>query len=126
MKNDKIKSLDEIKKEFLDSIPEDMKVKINEIEELRKENFELKKTLEVYGITELTPISDVEFICLQSIEHYKRLAGTIGLTPDDVKSLDTIHKNLRLARGKVDKKELPDREESIDDLIRIINGGKGS
>jgi hypothetical protein len=119
-----IKSLDEVKKEFLDSIPEEMKVKFDEIEQLRKENYELKKTLEVYGITEITPITDVEYICLQSIEHFKRLANTIGLSPDDVKSLDTIHKNLRMARGKMEKKDIPDKEESIDDLMRIINGGK--
>jgi hypothetical protein len=119
-----IKSLDDMKKEFMESIPEEMQAKFSEMEDLRKENYALKKTLEEYGIEGYSPISEIEYICIKGIDDLKKLANTLGLTEADTKMLDTLHKNLRMARGKMDKKELPDKTESVEDLLSIINGGK--
>lgn len=94
------------------------------IKELEKENLSYKKTLEEYGITDLSPISDVEYICIKGIENLKGIADSGFLSKDDSIILDTLHKNLRSARGQMDKKEPKGKMASEAELLKIVNGGK--
>lgn len=92
----------------------------DKIEKLEKENMELKKTLEEYGIDETSPITDVEYICIKSIESLKTLAENgVPLSESDTKVLDVLHKNLRLARGQMEKKEPKGKALSEEELLKI-------
>jgi len=95
-----------------------------EINSLKLENMKLNKTLEEYGITEISPITDVEYVCIKGIQDLKLLADTLGLTQDDSKILDILHKNLRMARGKLETKTLKGAELSPAELMKIVEGGK--
>ena len=93
----------------------------DEIEKLRRENLELRKTLEEHGIVEFSIINDVEYICSAGILQLKKIVDTSGLTSDDTKTLDLLHKNLKIARGKIDTKDVNQKAKSIDDLLRIVS-----
>lgn len=95
-----------------------------EINNLKLENMKLNKTLEEYGITEISPITDVEYVCIKGIQDLKLLADSVGLTQDDSKILDTLHKNLRMARGKMEVKTPKGAEKSVEELMSIVEGGK--
>jgi hypothetical protein len=69
-------------------------------------------------------ISDEEVICVTEISKLKKITNQRPLTSDEVKNLDILHKNLKLARGentrvgghnKVKKK-------SAEDLEKIVTG----
>lgn len=93
------------------------------IQELEKENFKLKKILEQYGIVDDTSgFSDIEFICIQQIKFLKERADKCDLTPDEVKNLDTLHKNLRQVKEKLERKELKTDSEDIGELLSIVDG----
>jgi hypothetical protein len=93
-------------------------------EELQKEVVRLRKTLESYGILEELHVCNIEFICQKSIDDFKKLALQVGLTSDDAKTLDILHKNLRMARGNLSKKEIPGKTVNEADLLSIVNGSK--
>ena len=116
---------DDLEKAFEETLTE---VEISEdpdIEYYRKENAQMRKTLEEYGAAELSPITDIEYICVKAIEDLKKLVDGIGLSQDDAKTLDILHKNLRQARGKLDTKIPKSKVKSMADLISIVEGGKG-
>lgn len=93
------------------------------IEELKKENFKLKKLLEQYGIVEdISSLSDVEYICVQQIKFLKDRSDKMDLTVDEVKNLDTLHKNLRQVRDGLQRKELKNNSEDIAELLSIVDG----
>lgn len=91
-----------------------------ELEELKEENYSLRKTLVEYGIEEESLIDDVEYICVKGIEDIRAKGDTIGLEPDDVKNLDILHKNLRMAR-KIDTKEPKGKAKSVGELLKIVD-----
>lgn len=93
-----------------------------EIDELKKENYSLKKTLEEYGETKYSPINEIEFICLKGIEELKKLVMLGQITDKDAKTLDILYKNLRIARGKLDTKDKNNKRHSPEQLIRLIDG----
>lgn len=45
-------------------------------------------------------ISDEEAICVEQISKLRKKSGERDLTNDEVKNLDVLHKNLKLARGE--------------------------
>jgi hypothetical protein len=94
------------------------------IKELELENMSYKKTLEEYGITEASPITDVELICIKGIENLKAIAEVGMLSKDDSMVLDVLHKNLRMARGQMEKKEPKGKAQSVDELLKIVDGGR--
>lgn len=94
----------------------------NEVKALKKEIIRLKKTLEEYGADEYSVLTDVEYICIKGIEDLKILADGPGLTQDDAKVLDLLHKNLRMARGQFDKKEPKGKASSLENLLKIVEG----
>ncbi len=93
-----------------------------EIDELRRENYTLRSTMEQYGIDEVSIISDIEYICIRTIQDLRKLADTVGLNEQDTKILDTVHRNLRRARGDWEKKELKGKDVAVEDLLRIVEG----
>jgi len=93
---------------------------LKKIEELKRENYSLKKEMESYEIEEHSLIGDIEYICYKTIEDLKKLADSVGLTAEDSKILDTVHRNLRLARGEMEKKVLKGKELSKDQLLKIV------
>ena len=96
-----------------------------EIKELRSENYALRNVLEQYGIEEYSILSDIEYICFKTIEDLKKLSDTVGLTEQDTKILDTVHKNLKRARGEWEKKEIKGKALPVGELLKIVEGDGG-
>jgi hypothetical protein len=94
------------------------------IEELQKEVLRLRKVLETYNITEELHITNIEFICQKALDNFKKQSMVRTLTSDEAKTLDLLHKNLRMARGKIDKKEKPGKTTTEAELLRIVDGKK--
>lgn len=97
---------------------------LERIDELKRENYSLKKELERYGIEGFSLIEDIEYICYKTIEDLKKIAETSGLTGEDSKIFDIVHKNLRMARQDFDKKTPKGKELSKDQLLKIVEGKK--
>ncbi len=114
----------------IDDLLEDLREQAieNEIpdtnEELQREVVRLRKMLEAYNITEELHVTNIEFICQKTIDDFKKLALGAGLTSDDAKTLDILHKNLRMARAGFEKKEAPGRAKSEAELLKIVKGKK--
>lgn len=96
----------------------------HDIEELQREVVRLRKLLETYGIEEEMHITNIEYICQKGIDNLKFMAMNGSLDSDATKTLDLLHKNLRMARGPLHKKEAPGRAASEIELLRIVNGSK--
>ena len=73
----------------------------NEIEKLTNEVVKYKILLNEID-SEANPdiISDEEAICVEQIRKLKESSGKRQLSTDEVKKLDILHKNLKLARGQ--------------------------
>ena len=73
----------------------------NEIEKLKNEVIKYKILLNEID-SEANPdiISDEEAICVEQIHKLKENSGKRQLSTDEVKKLDILHKNLKLARGQ--------------------------
>ena len=95
----------------------------NQLEDLKKENYALRKTLVEYGIEEESSIDEVEYICVKGIEDIKVIAEGRGLEHEDVKNLDILHKNLRICR-KIEVKEPKGKAKSVAELLSIVGDGK--
>jgi len=95
----------------------------NQLEDLKKENYALRKTLVEYGIEEESSIDEVEYICVKGIEDIKAIAEGRGLEHEDVKNLDILHKNLRICR-KIEVKEPKGKTKSVAELLSIVGDGK--
>lgn len=114
-------------KKGLDDLAKNMQ-KEGEIAELKEQNIELtrevlrlRKTLEEYGIEEEAHICNIETICQTELERYAELVlNGHELTEPEAKKLDLLHKNLRMARGKLDKKEVPGKAMKAEDLLKIV------
>jgi hypothetical protein len=114
----------------LDDLFDDLETKALEnnipdtLEELQKEVMRLRKTLESYSITEELHVTNIEFICQKALDNFKKISMSRPLTSDEAKTLDLLHKNLRTARGHVDKKEKPGKLTTEAELLRIVDGKK--
>ena len=112
----------------VDDLLEDLEEKAKEvtiprdIDSLQKEVVRLRKILESYGIEDEMHITNVEYICQKAIDDIKILTMNGGMDSDQAKVFDTMHKNLRMARGNVAKKEAPGKVSSEAELLRIVNG----
>ena len=111
-------SLSDMKDAFQVSVLED------EIRELKKTIVRYEKTLGQYSIDEIENISDIEYICIEEIKKLKALSNGRGLTEDEIKSLDVLHKNLRqcVKDQEVNKKKLKEKEADVSELLSIVNG----
>jgi hypothetical protein len=105
---------------FVKELEKKIKQLIEKNQNIVKENVRLKRTLQEYGIEEISDMTDVEIICIQEIKKLKELSEFSSLTQDDAKTLDILHKNLRMARGEIVKKEPKGNKASISDLLKIV------
>jgi hypothetical protein len=114
----------------IDDLLQDLEDKATEItlsdnvEELQKEVLRLRKIIETYGIEEEMHITNVEYVCQKGIDNLKHMAIRGMLDSDATKALDVLHKNLRMARGPLVKKELPGKKTSEEQLLKIVDGTK--
>lgn len=102
-----------------------------ELEALRKQNFELIMLLEEYGISykETKIISDIEWICRSEIAKLKTISETSSLSDNDVDNLEKLTKVLSREINKVNKsgiKTPKGKKLESGDLIEIINSEKDS
>lgn len=73
----------------------------NEIDRLKKEVIKYKILLnEVDSDANPEIVSDTETICVMEINKLKESSLKRQLSTDEVKKLDLLHKNLKLARGE--------------------------
>jgi len=94
------------------------------VEELQKEILRLRKIVESYGIEEEMHITNVEYVCQKGIDNLKHMAMRGQLDSDGTKALDILHKNLRMARGPIAKRELPGKKATEEQLLKIVDGTK--
>lgn len=93
---------------------------VDDVVELQKEVLRLRKTLESYGIEEEMHITNIEYICQKELDNLKVMTMVGGLTSDQAKVFDILHKNLRMARGNIDKKEPPGKSLSEGELLKLV------
>ena len=73
----------------------------NEIDKLKNEVIKYKILLnEIDSGANPEIVSDSEAICVEQIHKLKESSGKRQLSTDEVKKLDILHKNLKLARGE--------------------------
>ena len=115
--------IDNMQKEF--RIKALVKQLQDEMEELKRDNYALRKSLVEYGIEEEAYIDEVEYICVKGIDDIKSIVDGRGLEHEDVKNLDILHKNLRMAR-KIEIKEPKGKQKSVAELLSIVDKTKES
>lgn len=126
------------KKDFPELFDESQQQETSDLELLRtrKEVVELKAKLQKYeqilkdndlmdGVEPV--VSDVEQICVREIQRYNELSQKgAGLTLEDNKILDLLHKNLLLARGKAvapeAKKTKKEEQKDVATLLKLAEG----
>lgn len=92
-----------------------------QITDLEAEIDDLRKTLRVYGIEDTEKVSDIEAICVKQLRLFREMSDSgIPLSNDDAKIVDIMHKNLKMALGKEDKKTPKGKEYSVGELISIV------
>ena len=73
----------------------------NEVEKLKNEVIKYMILLkEIDSDANPDIVSDEEAICVEQIRKIKENSGKRQLSTDEVKKLDILHKNLKLARGQ--------------------------
>lgn len=114
----------------VDDLLEDLEAKAKEAtlpsntQDLEKEVIRLRKIIESYNLSDEMHVTNIEYICQKTIDDMKKLALTGSLTSDDAKTLDILHKNLRMARSNFAKKEAPGKTTTEAELLKIVNGTK--
>lgn len=97
----------------------------NEIEKLKNEVIKYKILLnEVDNEASPSFVSDEEVICVEQIRKLKNESAKRDLSTDEVKKLDILHKNLKLARGqgiRVGAKNQAGQLSAVD-LAKIAKG----
>ena len=99
----------------------------NEIERLKSEVIKymiLLKEIDSDANPEI--VSDTEAICVLEIRKLKESSADRHLSTDEVKKLDILHKNLKLARGQGVRVGARNKagEMSAMDLAKIAQGNK--
>jgi hypothetical protein len=91
----------------------DLRIKLAKYEQILIEN----DLLEL-----VNKISDAEAICIREIQKLNQLSATSGLTIEDAKVFDILHKNLVLARERAGtrKKGKKEKEVSVAELLSIV------
>ena len=97
----------------------------NEIERLKNEVIKYKILLnEIDSDANPDIVSDEEVICVEQIHKLKESSGKRQLSTDEVKKLDILHKNLKLARGEGHRVGAKNKmgEMSASELANIAKG----
>jgi predicted RNase H-like nuclease (RuvC/YqgF family) len=97
----------------------------NEVEKLRKEITKYQILLnEVDDEANPNIISDEEVICVEQIAKLRQESAKRHLSTDEVKKLDILHKNLKMARGegsRVNNRSLA-KKLSAEELTAVAKG----
>jgi len=97
----------------------------NEINKLKNEVIKYKILLkEIDSDANPDIVSDEEAICVEQIRKIKESSGKRELSTDEVKKLDILHKNLKLARGQGNRVGAKNKVGSMSasDLADIASG----
>lgn len=98
----------------------------NKLKQLENENNRLKQILTENDLSNEifnTFISPEEQICIDGILHLKQLFENGTFSKDDAVIFDTLHKNLRMIRGKsVDTSGKKSKKADIKELFSIVDG----
>jgi hypothetical protein len=105
----------------------ELKTLKNEIERLKSEVIKymiLLKEIDSEANPEI--VSDTEAICVLELRKLKETSADRPLSTDEVKKLDMLHKNLKLARGEGTRVGAKNKagEMSAADLAKIAQGNK--
>lgn len=95
------------------------------IKELELENTKLQILLkEINEDANPNMISDTEATCTEQIQKLKENSSKRELTTDEVKRLDLLHKNLKLARGENARVGAKSKvnDMSADELTDLVKG----
>ena len=99
----------------------ELKALREQISELEAEIDDLRKTLRVYGIENTEKVSDIEAICVKQLRLFREMSDSgVSLSNDDAKIVDIMHKNLKIALGKEEKKTPKGKEYTVGELISIV------
>lgn len=113
----------------MDNFPEIADI---EVLELRKKVKELQAKLHDYerilhenGLLEkVSQLSDTEIMCTRELQRFNELSAKGGgLTIEDAKIVDILHKNLLMARGKPveeDKKKKGKNKDDKHDVAKLL------
>jgi hypothetical protein len=124
-----IASIDDLKDQYIDKLKtKELREYANNqnkiIEKLSEENKKLKEQLESKKLVVATPISTEESICIEQIEILRSKSLGRELSLDEVKRLDLLVKNLRLAREQstevISSADYSDIKEA--ELVAIARG----
>ena len=103
-------------------LEEKVRVLLDKVSQLEKENLEMTIALEEAGICkEDVKISETEFICLQQLRKIKEQSEQRLLDKDEVGIIDVLHKNLLIARGIPVVKKTKERKKSKEELFKILD-----
>jgi len=118
-------SIEDLKKEFVQKnkakeLKEFAKIQQDFIEKLIQENKNLKEKLLQLENVFNTPTPE-EIICIEQIDHLKKLSKNRELTLEEVKRLDLLIKNLRLIKEQsTENVSTPkDRDVTETELVAI-------
>lgn len=98
-----------------------------QVAEKDEEIAKLKYTLIEYGIEEPSEMSDEYFICTNELKKLKELSDLNGTLSDkEVKSFEILAKSLQQIKRGIDKKTPKGKEMNLDELLKVVDGGKDS
>ena len=103
-----------------------------EIQKLKEEIRKLSGEISKYKIllkefdedANISGVSDAEIVCVEQLAKLRQYSKQRELTADEIKNLDTLHKNLKLARGESIRGSSGAKAKSASDkeLEKIIKG----
>lgn len=103
-----------------------------EIKALRDEIQKLKNQVTKYRIllketdesANPDSVSDEEVICVEQISKLRKYSANRDLTSDEIKNLDVLHKNLKLARGENIRvgSQNKTKKKSVEELEKLAEG----
>lgn len=108
-----IKDYPELKEVSKTDTESDLRIKLAKYEQILIEN----------DLLELVDrVSDAEAICIRELQKLNELSAQRGLSIEDAKIFDILHKNLVLAREKQGsrKKGKKEKEVSVAELLSIV------
>jgi hypothetical protein len=103
---------------------EALKVKIIELESLNQVLMKVIKDNDLQDEIDMDiqMITDEEYICMNEIRKIKDRSESHGLSEEDAKIFDTMHKNLRTIRGLKVEKPKKKKQVDVSELLKIVNG----
>jgi hypothetical protein len=110
------------------NLEKELELIIKERDELKLELIQLQVIIDENGLLEedKRKMSDAELICIMQIKRLYDKSLVADFTETDAKILDTLHKNLRLARGQTVEKDKSKKAKKLStaqllELVKDVN-----